>query len=203
MVAVDAEQSPGALTTAMRSIEAAFLIGVEGATEVLLVRHADCYDGDIASGDDDPALSERGREQAQRLAERLNRLTYDAIYTSPARRAVETARSISPEVRPDERLVEVTTVLDDGQIQVTESPESVLARMRAAVSDIVAAHPGGRVIVVGHGVAILGYLCDVLRLEFGTLRLLPYYTSVNIVRVLGERRMAGSLGDVAHLEGWL
>ena len=42
MVAVDAEQSPGALSTAMRSIEAAFLIGVEGATEVLLVRHADC-----------------------------------------------------------------------------------------------------------------------------------------------------------------
>jgi broad specificity phosphatase PhoE len=99
--------------------------------------------------------------------------------------------------------VEVGTTLDEGQIQVTESSDSVLARMRAAVSDVVAAHPGGRAIVVSHGVAILGYVCDVLRLEFGSLRLLPYYTSVNVVRVLGERRMAGALGDVAHLDGWL
>jgi probable phosphoglycerate mutase len=203
MVAVDAEQSPGALSTAMRSIEAAFLIGVEGATEVLLVRHADCYDAEIAGGDEDPSLSERGREQAKRLGERMNRLPYEAVYTSPLRRAVETARSISPEAKLDERLVEVATTLDNGHVQVTESPESVLARMRAVVSDVVAAHPGGKVIVVGHGVAILGYLCDVLHLEFGTLRLLPYYTSVNVVRILGERRMAGSLGDVAHLEGWL
>ena len=187
----------------MRSIEAAFLIGVEGATEVLLVRHADCYDAEIAGGDEDPSLSERGREQAKRLGERMNRLPYEAVYTSPLRRAVETAHSISPEAKLDERLVEVATTLDNGHVQVTESPESVLARMRAVVSDVVAAHPGGKVIVVGHGVAILGYLCDVLHLEFGTLRLLPYYTSVNVVRILGERRMAGSLGDVAHLEGWL
>jgi hypothetical protein len=56
------------------------------------------------------------------------------------------------------------------------------------------------VVLVGHGVAIMAYLCDVLRLEFGTLRLLPYYTSVSVVRVLGDRRMVGSLADVAHLE---
>jgi hypothetical protein len=40
----------------------------------------------------------------------------------------------------------------------------------------------------------------VLRIDFGALRLLPYYTSVSIVRVLGERHMVGSLADVAHLE---
>ena len=72
---------------------------------------------------------------------------------------------------------------------------------RAAVSDAVSAHAGGRVVIVGHALAIMAYLCDVLRVEFGALRLLPYYTSVNIVRVLGERRMVGSLADVAHLEG--
>jgi hypothetical protein len=33
------------LTRAMRALEAAFLIGVEGVTEVWLVRHGDCYDG--------------------------------------------------------------------------------------------------------------------------------------------------------------
>jgi len=39
-----------------------------------------------------------------------------------------------------------------------------------------------------------------MRLEPGHLRLLPYYTSISTVRVLGERRMVGSLGDTAHLE---
>jgi hypothetical protein len=54
--------------------------------------------------------------------------------------------------------------------------------------------------VVGHGAAIIAYLTDVLRLEPGQLRLLPYYTSISVVRVLGDRRMVGALGDVAHLE---
>jgi hypothetical protein len=59
--------------------------------------------------------------------------------------------------------------------------------------------------MVGHGVAILHYLCDVMRLQPGTLRLLPYYTSINVVRVKDERRMVGALADTAHLEGmgWL
>lgn len=199
MVAVEAGGRPAELSAALRSIEAAFLIGVEGTTEVWLVRHADCYDG--LRDEADPALSPRGREQAQRLAKRLSRVHYDAIRSSPARRALETARTVAADVEVDERLVEVATSLDDGHIEVTESPESAVDRMRAAVADAVASHPGGRVILVGHGVAILAYLCDILRLEFGTLRILPYYTSVNIVRLLGERSMVGSLADVAHLQG--
>src|SRR5919197_68544 len=80
------------LAQAMHAIEKAFLIGVEGATEVLLIRHGDVY------------------------------------------------------------------------IEVTEPPERVVERMRAAVADAVAAHPGRRVVMIGHGVAILHYLCDVMRL---------------------------------------
>jgi broad specificity phosphatase PhoE len=191
--------SGSALSTAMRSIEAAFLIGVEGATEILLVRHGDCYE-DMAE-DVDPPLTRRGREQARLLAERLNRRGYDAVYASPARRALETARAIMPDPAVDERLVEIATTLEDGHIQVAESPDSTVERMRGAVAEAAAAHPGGRAVLVGHGAAMLAYLCDLLRLEFGSLRLLPYYTSITVVRLLGERRMVGSVGDVAHLEG--
>lgn len=197
MVAMDL--SAPSMASALRSIEAAFLVGVEGATEVWLVRHGDSYDA-VSVQSEDPPLSEQGREQARRLSDRLNRLGYDGVYTSPLRRAMETARAITPDVRVDDRLVEVTMQLDGGHVEVAERPEQVLERMRAAVADAVSAHPGGRVIMVGHGVAILGYVCDVLRLDFGTLRLLPYYTSVNVVRILGDRRMVGSLADVAHLE---
>jgi broad specificity phosphatase PhoE len=200
---MDSARTPQAMASAMRSIEAAFLVDgrgatTEGATEVWLVRHGDCYDG-IAG--EDPALSPQGREQARRLAGRVRRLRVDAVYTSPLRRARETAEAITARARVDERLVEVHTVLDDGHVQPAEQPEQVLERMRAAVSDAVSAHAGGRIVIVGHALAIMAYLCDVLRVDFGALRLLPYYTSVNIVRVLGERRMVGSLADVAHLEG--
>jgi 2,3-bisphosphoglycerate-dependent phosphoglycerate mutase len=204
LVAMTEERSPQALGSAMRSIEAAFLLDgrgatLEGATEVWLVRHGDCYEG-IRT--EDPVLSPRGREQAGRLAERIGRLRVDAVYASPLRRARETADAIARDVWVDDRLVEVETELDDGgHVRPSELPEQVLERMRAAISDAVAAHAGGRVVMVGHALSIMAYLCDVLRVEFGTLRLLPYYTSVNIVRVLGDRRMVGSLADVAHLEG--
>ena len=44
------------------------------------------------------------------------------------------------------------------------------------------------------------FLTHVLRLEPGQLRFLPYFTSVNVVRVLGDRQMVGTLGDTSHLE---
>ena len=187
----------------MRSIEAAFLVDargatLEGATEVWLVRHGDCYEG---IRDEDPPLSPQGQAQARRLAERIRRLRVEAVYASPMRRALETANAITADVHVDERLVEVHTELEDGYVHPAEAPDAVLERMTAAIREAAGAHAGGRVVMVGHALSIMAYLCDVLRVEFGTLRLLPYYTSVNIVRILGERRMVGSLADVAHLEG--
>src|SRR5216683_4917143 len=76
--------SPERMTEAMRSLEAAFLIGVEGVTEVWLVRHADCYEG--MSEGADPQLSPLGRKQAELLANRVRRINVAAIYSSPYRR---------------------------------------------------------------------------------------------------------------------
>ena len=187
------------LTRAMRTLEAAFLIGVEGVTELWLVRHADAYEG--ATEVDDPALSARGREQAQRLAQRVKAVEFDAVYASPLRRAQETALAITPDIRTDPRLVEMALVItDDGGIEFTEEPHAVAARMRAALADIVQAHEGRRVVIVSHAAAILAVLTDVLQLEPGRFRVLPYYTSVNVVRALGDRYMVGTFGDVSHLE---
>jgi probable phosphoglycerate mutase len=189
----------------MRSLERAFLLGVEGTTEILLVRHADCYDLLDGYIEGDPPLSPTGREQARRLAERLGRLAIDAVYASPLRRARETAETLGLPITRDQRLIEVAADTSTGVVEILEPPEETVRRMRAAVADAVARHPGGRVVMVGHGVAILHYLCDVLGLQPGTLRLLPYYTSLNVVRIKDDRRMVGALADVAHLEGmdWL
>jgi probable phosphoglycerate mutase len=194
-VAAGSEQ----LTRAMRSLEAAFLIGVEGVTEVLLIRHADCYEN--LAGTFDPPLSKLGRDQAARLAERLRRTKPAAVYSSPYRRAIETAKAISDDIHVDERLVEMKLeVTEDGSLELREPQSGVIERMRAVVDEIVNRHAGQRVVIVGHGAAIIAYLADVLRLEPGQLRILPYYTSISIVRALGDRRMVGALGDVAHLE---
>src|SRR6266550_1715916 len=87
------------LTRAMRSLEAAFLIGVEGVTEVWLVRHADSYRDMVVA--EDPPLSALGREQAERLGERVRRMKPAAVYSSPYRRATETAHGITDDVRID------------------------------------------------------------------------------------------------------
>ena len=187
------------MTQAMRSLEAAFLIGVEGVTVIWLVRHGDCYEG-MAEGSD-PPLSALGRTQAARLAQRVKRVGATAVYSSPLRRAVQTARTIGDDVQEDDRLVEIELQLgDDGNLEFKESAASVVERMRSAIDDIVAAHPGEHVVVVTHGVALMAYISDVLHLEAGRLRLLPYYTSVSFVRALGDVRMVSTIADTAHLD---
>jgi len=187
------------MTLAMRSLEASFLIGVEGVTEIWLVRHGDCYEG--MSDGADPPLSALGRKQAELLAERVARLKPSAVYSSPYRRAFETARTISDDVHVDQRLIEMDMELGTlGELDFKELPASVIDRMSGAIDDIAKAYPGGRVIVVAHGAAMIMFLTHVLRLEPGQLRFLPYFTSVNVVRVLGDRQIVGTLGDTSHLE---
>jgi 2,3-bisphosphoglycerate-dependent phosphoglycerate mutase len=187
------------MTQAMRSLEAAYLVGVEGVTVIWLVRHGDCYEG-MAEGSD-PPLSPLGRKQAERLAQRVRRLGPVVIYSSPYRRAVETARIIGNDVKEDSRLVEIELELGEaGNLEFKESSASVIERMGAVIDEIVVTHPGEHVVVVTHGVALMAYISNVLRLEPGQMRILPYYTSVSVVRALGDRRMIGSIADTAHLE---
>jgi probable phosphoglycerate mutase len=194
-VAAGSEQ----LTRAMRSLEAAFLIGVEGVTEIWLIRHGDCYED--LSDTVDPPLSKLGRDQAARLAERLRRVKPSVVYSSPYRRAVETARAFTDDVHIDQRLVEMKVEVNEkGTLDLREPPSGVIERMRAFVDEITLRHAGEPIAVIGHGAAIIAYLADVMRLEPGQLRLLPYYTSISVVRALGDRRMVGALGDVAHLQ---
>jgi len=88
-----------------------FLFQHDNAAELFIVRHADAIPDEneiIPSGIyDDLPLSRIGREQAQALAERLSRLNFDAIYTSPLRRCLETAEPLA------ERLA-MTPIISEG-----------------------------------------------------------------------------------------
>jgi broad specificity phosphatase PhoE len=190
----------------MRRIEEVFLHGVEGVTEVWLVRHGDCYTDLKEVGD--PPLSDLGRRQSALMAERVRKAGISAVYASDSIRAVQTAEVIGMPVTQDGRLREIQNdpaaavqVVLNKNLTYSESAAQVQERMMAAVEEIAARHRGERVAVVSHGVAILLYACAVMRLEFSEMRLLPYYTSVTVVRVHPDRTMVGSLVDSTHLVG--
>jgi probable phosphoglycerate mutase len=75
-----------------------FLTGVEGVTEVLLIRHGqqeiDVHAATVGEWID-PPLSEQGRLQARLLGEALSLKRIDAVFASRLRRAVETAGEIA------------------------------------------------------------------------------------------------------------
>lgn len=76
-----------------------FLFQRANAAEIFIVRHADAIpdqDEIIPSGVyDDLPLSRVGRDQAQALAERLSSTSFDAMYSSPLRRCLETAAPLA------------------------------------------------------------------------------------------------------------
>jgi len=76
-----------------------FLFQRNNAAELFLIRHADAIpeeDEIIPSGIyDDLPLSRTGRQQARALTERLSGVSFDAIYSSPLRRCLETAAPLA------------------------------------------------------------------------------------------------------------
>lgn len=145
-------------------------------TELYLIRHGetDWNRRNLYQGTTDVPLNDTGREQAEALAERLAGVAFDAAYTSPLRRAEDTARAVLgatsvPLMRVRE-LMELSYGHWQGrspgaaelELQWRQAPwtvrfpggeslEDVRMRAAAAVGAIVAAHGGEKVLVSGHG----------------------------------------------------
>ncbi len=202
-----------------------------GAVELLLVRHAEATPDPEAStlqhSYRDLPLNAKGRKQARLLAARLSALRIATIYSSPLKRASETAKAISRTtnraIAYDERLREVEiggmdeprhpaefgahldrladlAIAHGGwsQIPGTEGSASIRERMRAAIDAIVAEHAGDRIVVVSHAGAINAYLADVIGLA-SDFFFPAANTSISIVRAAGAKRLLVTLNDLAHL----
>lgn len=197
----------------------------KGATEILLVRHANAEHSQPETAleikEIDLPLTAAGQEQAQRLAHRLVARKPSAVYASPLKRAMETAEPIAQalalEIRRDERLREVeignvgsVSLSDLAEIAIahggwshlpqTEASAAIRTRMREAIDSIVAAHPAERIVVVSHAGAINAYLAALLNLEKDFF--FPAgNTSITVLRAHGDKRLLVTLNDTAHLEG--
>jgi probable phosphoglycerate mutase len=186
--------------------------------ELLFIRHALPVRVDEGHGaaPADPALAPRGVEQAAALAEWLATEEVDAVWTSPMRRALETAAPVAERLglaaTVDEGLAEfdrealsyipieeLKAANDPRWHQVPERPEHFVGVVVEAVERIVAAHPSQRVAVVCHGGVVNAYAGHVLGID-EPLFFLPAYTSIS--RVLASAsgpRSIGSLNETAHV----
>ena len=203
----------------LEELNARHLVGVDGVREIWLIRHADAYAGiqTLIRGRIDTELSERGRDQAERLAARLAPVPLQGVWSSDLLRARQTAEVIARgrplAVRVDTRLTEVRTHWDDGREEPERLPPgsypfpepetAVVDRMRSVIADVVASlseeGPVPRAAVVTHNAAIAIYLASVLGLGWGQLRVMPQFTSVSVVAVKGGQVVVQSIGDVTHL----
>jgi len=150
------------------------------ATRVFMVRHGATILSaeDRFAGATDVPLSDEGREQTRRLAERLSRERIAAVYASPLGRTIETAQILAAPHKLDVQALEGLREISHGRWeQMTrreveekfpeeaaewekdpytfaplggESGLAVTARALPALIELVRKHPGQNILVVSH-----------------------------------------------------
>ena len=201
-----------------------------GLRKLYLVRHAESvWNGERRVQGTRPGvlLSERGREQARMLGERLRLMEFSAVYSSDAERAVETARialGAGREILLSSDLRELTLGAWEGRLigeLRDEAPDQVGLWYRAptmveidgaenlyafrdrvvsAIETIIDSSDEGDILVFTHGGVICGYLTDIFGMDLDDLWSfsLPNASITSIV--LDFRPRLRSFGDTAHLD---
>jgi probable phosphoglycerate mutase len=194
--------------------------------ELLIIRHGLPIRIDDADGPADPELSELGHRQAQQLADWLRHDRIDAIYTSPMRRAMQTAAPLAEafgvEAIVDDEVAEFDKnshfyvpieelkaandpryqqIISGQPLEGEVDPYTFREVVTVAIERIIEANRGGTVAIVCHGGVINGYASHVLGIDF-PLFFQPHYTSVNrfLASSAGHRSVA-SLNETGHLLG--
>lgn len=195
-----------------------------------LIRHGETSANlaGVWHGSMDTELTERGLAQAQRVARYLVERHADAsaVYTSPLRRARDTARAIASPLGLDARLEPDLAEYHLGswegktyrELQEThrlwdemrrdpdfaphggESPRQVTERITGALRRIGGEHPGERVIVVTHGGALSMALAAILDGDYTRWRRVMSNCAVSEL-VLEPEPALLSFNRTEHLDG--
>jgi len=192
-------------------------------TQLFLARHGETdwnREGRF-QGQADPPLNAAGQAQARALAERLAGQSFDAIYTSDLRRAVETAQIVAQglglSVWVDTRLREVNQgewegiLASDIAVRYPKEWESrqqdpvnarppggetiaeVACRVWAAVDDIAGRYPTGSVLIVSHALALATLLCRASNLPLEqAYHLAPANGRHDIIQWPSDKRSEGA-----------
>lgn len=158
-------------------------------TTVYLVRHAQAEGNakKVFQGTIDSEISDIGRKQLECLKERFKDIPFDAIYSSPKKRAYQTAQIANTYMNHEIRIVPDLCEIDggdfEGRVWATlcevfpeeykywerdshlfkapggESMRQVYDRMSGAILKIVSENVGKRIVVTSHGCSIRNFLC--------------------------------------------
>lgn len=201
-------------------------------TNVFLVRHAETFgniEGRFC-GHSETELTEKGEAQGRALGLRLKGQHFDAAYSSDLSRAHRTARfalehhaePLAPVLDPGLREMhygewearmgaEIGRDYPDLMREFFrckapapggESIPQVRERTAAALRSAVAAHPGGDILVVSHGNAIMAMIAELLGVPYeSTWSFTVANTSITRM-VFGKsgRMTLASFNDHAHLQ---
>lgn len=205
----------------VRGVSHDYLITVE----LILVRHALPVRRENVDGPADPELSEAGHAQARHFADYMNLEHFDAIYSSPMKRAVQTAEPLaalkslpihvvpgvaefdqhSNEYIPVEELKAANDPrwreMMDGGWSSDEDQAQFHDRVITSLNAIISDHPGDRVVVTCHGGVINEFLSHVLGLADRQF-FYPNYTSIHRVAASSKgHRSILSVNETGHLRG--
>lgn len=192
--------------------------------ELVLIRHGLPKRTVGADGPADPSLDERGQAQAVAVGKWLAEEPIDAIWSSPMRRARETAAPLAGrlglEVQFDDGLAEYDRESNEyvpveelrrakdpryqallrGEWEDGADPQAFHATVLAVMTSIAERHPSQRVAVFCHGMVINSFARDVLGLPDVGGFFHPDYTSISRVLVAGTgQRSIRSLNETPHL----
>ncbi len=199
---------------------------------LFLVRHGQTESNrlNLVLGRDDVPLNERGLWQAERVARALAREPLAAVYSSPLRRALDTARAVAAPhglaVQIEQGLIEMDIGEVDGLTLAEvgsrypgllkawaseEGPDQpmpggerlvdVQERAWAAVQDLAARHADETVAAVAHNFVILTLLVRVLGIRLAQFRRLRHsLAAVSVIDFLPARLLLVRLNDTCHLE---
>lgn len=200
-------------------------------TRLLIIRHGETiWNNELRfQGHSDIPLSENGRNQARRLAERLAGEKLDAFYASDLSRAYETAAIVAERhklpVNKIELLRETKFGIFEGKkfseiakeypevwknwqrnpretlIPDGERLDEVAARARDGIRQILERHPDQTIAVVTHGGTIRLILSAALDLD---IKFLWHFrqdnTALNIIDYYGSKAIIALVNDISHLD---
>jgi len=193
--------------------------------ELILVRHGLPIRREVTEGAADPELSREGLAQAKHLGDYLAIENIDAIYTSPMKRAHQTAlplakaKGLTPIIEPDVAewdqhsneyipIEELKAANDprwqelaSGAWTSEEDPAIFSARVMTALNRIIAQHKGQKVAVTCHGGVINEFLSSVLGINRGQF-FYPNYTSIHRIAASSKgHRSILTVNETSHLRG--
>jgi uncharacterized phosphatase len=161
----------------------------ENETVICVVRHGetDWNAQGRLQGREDIKLNDSGREQARKIAAYLGREHWDAVVSSPLKRAYETAEIIArtllvSEIEVEEQITErdygeASGLWPDerrsrfpGGIPGQEDFELLRQRAMSGLEKIVNDHKGKRIVIISHGALTNSILYTLSGGEFGSFK---------------------------------